>query len=95
MQVQLKKTSGDLALFSLKLLTGIVLGLTLALIMQEILGKADNENLLAFFTVIAITMAAFLRIAKEWGFTALLVFDLVAVLLGMVLKLYIMVAPGA
>lgn len=95
MQVQLKKSSGDLALFCLKFVSGCVLGLTFALIMQELLGKADNENLLAFFTVIILTTATFLRISKAWGLTATLVFDLICVLLGMVLQLYIKVAPGA
>lgn len=95
MQDQIKKTSSDLALFSLKLFSGLILGLTFALIMQEVLGKADGENLIAFFFVIVVTASVFLRIAKEWGLTAVLIFDLVCVLIGMVLRLYIMVAPGA
>lgn len=95
MQSHLKKSSGDFLLFFVKMVSGAVLGLTFALIMQEALGKADNENLLAFFFVIIVTTAAFLRISKAWGFTALLVFDLICILIGMVLRLYIMVAPGA
>lgn len=95
MQAQLKKSSGDLVLFFLKLVSGSILGLTFALIMQEILGHADGENLIAFFFVIIVTLGAFLKIGKNWGFTAVLIFDLVCVLMGMVLRLYIMVAPGA
>ncbi len=95
MQTQIKKTSSDLLLFSVKLFSGLVLGLTFGLIMQEILGKADGENLLGFLFVIIVTTGAFLRIAKAWGMTTLLVFDLICVLIGMVLKYYIMVAPGA
>lgn len=95
MQSGLKKTSGDVFLFSVKLISGAVLGLTFALIMQEIMGKADNENLFAFFFVIVVTAAAFLRIAKAWGLTAVAIFDLICVLLGICLRLYIMVAPGA
>ena len=95
MHSQLKKTSSDVLLFAIKLISGTVLGLTFGLIMQEVLGKADNENLLAFFFVIVVTTVAFLRIAKNWGLAAILIFDLVCVLVGMVLKLYIMVAPGA
>lgn len=94
MQTHLKKTSGDLLLFVLKLVSGGVLGLTLALIMQEVLGKAEGENLLAFFFVIIVTTSVFLRLAKAWGFTAVLIFDLVCVLIGMILRLYVMVAPG-
>ena len=95
MQSGLKKTSGDVGLFALKLFSGAVLGLTFGLIMQELLGQADGENLIAFMFVIVVTTAAFLRIAKTWGLTATLVFDLICVLVGMVLRLYIMVAPDA
>lgn len=95
MQSQLKKTSSDVLLFTLKLISGSILGLTFALVMQEILGKVENENLLAFFFVIVVTAGIFLRIAKSWGLTAILIFDLICVLLGMVLRLYIMVAPGS
>lgn len=94
-QEHLKSKTGDLALFSLKFASGAILGLTLALIMQEVLGKADGENLIAFFFVIIAVTSVFLRIAKEWGLTTILVFDLICVLIGMVLRLYIMVAPGA
>jgi hypothetical protein len=95
MQSGLKKTSGDVFLFSVKLISGSILGLTLALIMQEIMGKADNENLFAFFFVIVVTVAAFMRLAKAWSLTAVAIFDLICVLLGICLRLYILVAPGA
>lgn len=95
MQTQFKKTSSDVALFGIKFISGVVLGLTFALIMQEVMGKADDENLLAFFFVIIVTMAAFMRIAKSWGLMTILIFDLICVLLGLVLRLYVMVAPGA
>ena len=94
MHSQLKKTSSDVLLFTIKLISGSILGLTFALVMQEVLGKAETDNLLAFFFVIVVTGGVFLRIAKSWGLTAVLIFDLICVLLGMVLRLYIMVAPG-
>ena len=94
MQSQLKKTSGDLGLFSLKFVSGTILGVTIGLIMQEILGKAEGENLFGFLFAIVVVAGLFLRISKAWGFTAILIFDLIAVLVGMCLKLYIMVAPG-
>lgn len=93
MQTQFKKTSSDLVLFAIKFISGVVLGLTFALIMQVVLGHAEGENLIAFVFVITITTAAFLRIAKGWGMTGTLVFDLICILLGMLLKLYVMVAP--
>jgi hypothetical protein len=92
MQTQLKKTSSDLLLFSLKFISGSILGLTFALIMQTSMGYAEGDNLLAFMFVIIVTMAVFMRIAKGWGLTATLIFDLICVLVGMLLRLYIMVA---
>lgn len=95
MQSGLKNTSSQVGLFALKFISGGVLGLTFALIMQEILGKAENDNLIAFFFVIIVTTAAFIRIVKNWGLTAILIFDLICVLVGMLLRMYIMVAPNA
>jgi hypothetical protein len=93
-QDQFKKTSGDVALFSAKLFSGLVLGLTFGLVMQEMLGYGDDENLLAFFFVIIVTASAFMRIVKSWSFVTLLVFNLICVLVGMIMRLYVMVAPG-
>lgn len=94
-QTQFKKTSSDLVLFVVKFVSGGVLGLTFALVMQEALGKADDENLLAFFFVIFVTIGVFLKVAKSWSMMAVFVFDLICVLLGMLLRMYIIVAPGA
>ncbi len=95
MQTQMKKTSSDLFLFSVKLVSGAVLGLTFALIAQVVLGQTENENLIAFILIIVATAGIFLRLAKSWGMTAVFVFDLICVLVGMLLRLYIMVAPDA
>jgi len=95
MHTQFRKTSGDLALFSLKLISGIVIGLTLGLITQVALGGGEGENLLAFILVLAVTVGVFMRLAKNWSITVVLVFDLICILVGMLLKLYIMVAPDA
>lgn len=89
-----KKTSSDLFLFLLKAVSGFIIGLTLALVMEEILGKSERENLIAFVFMIVVVTGLFLRVAKSWGLTTLLVFDLIAILIGMCLRLYIMVAPG-
>ncbi len=95
MQVSLKKNSSDLFTFLLKIVSGSLLGLTFALIVQEIMGKKDGDALLSFVFMILVIMAVFLRISKKWNLPAVLIFDLVCVLVGMVLRLYIMVAPGA
>lgn len=95
MQYRLKKSSGDIFNFFLKFATGLVVGLTLALIIHEMLGKSEGEGMLSFTFIIAVVTAVFLRVAKKWSLVSVLVFDLVCILIGIVLKFYIMVAPGA
>lgn len=94
MQQGLKQNSSDLALITLKILSGGVVGFTLALIVQEILGQ-PSEMTLAFIFSFAVTMAVFWRLTRSWGLSAVLVFDLVAVLTGILLRLYVMIAPNA
>ncbi len=95
MQYRLKKSSGDIFNFCLKLLTGLVMGLTLALIIHEMMGKKDGEGMLSFLFIIAVVTGVFMRVAKKWSVVSVLVFDLVCILIGIILKFYIMVAPGA
>lgn len=94
MQDQLKRNSGEVALFFVKFISGAILGLTFGLIMQEILGKAEGENVLGFFFMIIATSAAFMKVAKSWRWAAVLIFDLICVLVGLVLRLYILIAPN-
>ena len=88
--------SGEKSKFSVwgltafKYVSGFVLGLTLALIGQEILGYGN----LSFIFVILISIAAFIRIATPWKFVGVLVFDLVAILFATLLKMYILIAPN-
>lgn len=95
MQTQFKKTSIDFVLFGVKLISGALLGLTVALVAEVMLGHGEGENMLVFVFVAVATVGVFMRLAKSWGLTAVLVFDLICVLVAMLLRLYIMVAPDA
>jgi hypothetical protein len=95
MQMRLKKSSGDLFTFFLRFVSGLVLSLTLALIIHEIMGKKDGESTLAFSFMIVAFTTVFMRVAKKWSLVSVLVFDLVCILIAIILKFYIMVAPGA
>jgi hypothetical protein len=95
MQARLKQSSGDFFTFTLKLITGLAIGLVLALIASEILGHPKAETTLTFYFIIAVVTGVFMRVAKKWSLPAVLVFDLVCILVGIILRLYIMVAPGA
>lgn len=88
-QEGVKTTSISLLHFSLRFLTGIVLGLVLALIGQELLGYGMFSLLL----VIVVTLAASLKLLSTWSIGQILIFDLICVLVGMLLRMYILVAP--
>jgi hypothetical protein len=91
LQYKLKSSSTSLALFFFKLVSGIALGLTLALIFEEIIGYGS----LAFIFVIVSVTAAFLRASKSLQFVGVAVFDLICALLGLLLRMYILIAPGS
>jgi len=90
-QTKLKSSSKGILLLIFKSCTGFLLSLTFALVGQEVLGF----NSLAFIFMMVVVVGVFLRIARSWGFVGTLVFNLVCVLVGMLLRMYILVAPGA
>ena len=90
LQVKLKSSSTNFALVLAKLFVGFVLGMTFAIIGQQIFQYGDASLLF----VILVTMTAFYRLVKPWRFAPLLVFSLVCVLIGLLLRMYIMLAPG-
>ncbi len=95
MQTQFKTTSSNLLLFLGKLFSGLILGLTFALVAEVMLGYGEGESIMLLVFVTTIIAGLFLRLARNWSMTVLLVFDLICILVGMLLRLYIMVAPDA
>lgn len=89
-QVRFKRSSAGLFTFLFRFLTGMFLGTTFALIGQELIGY----KMLAFWFVIVACATAFLRISRSWSAGTVLVFNLVYILVGMLLRMYIVVAPG-
>ncbi len=89
-QYRFKATGLDVFNFVLKVMTGSFVGLTLALIGQEMIGFGT----FSFVLVITVTLLAFLKVAKKWSILSVLVFNLVCVLVGMLLRMYILLAPG-
>jgi hypothetical protein len=87
---KIKTTSSTAALFALRTLSGLFVGLTLALIGEEAIGY----GVFSFVLVILTMTAAILRISKKWSWMHLLIFNLICVLLGLCLRMYILIAPG-
>ncbi|MCC7405132.1 MAG: hypothetical protein IT288_12105 [Bdellovibrionales bacterium] len=90
LQERFRNTSYSFALGAFRLLSGAMLGLTFALIGDELL----EYGMLSFLLVLVATTAAFMRISRGWRPVGVMIFDLVCVLIGMLLRLYILIAPG-
>ena len=91
LQYKLKASSSGLALFIFKALSGLLLGLTIAIIGQEIIGYGT----FSFTLVIVVVVGAVLRMARQWRWLAMGVFNLICVLLALLLRMYVLIAPGA
>lgn len=90
-QDKMKSSTGQLLLLLLKVLSGALVGLTLALIFQELIGFGT----FSFVLIIVVVTLALLRIMKTWSWGRVLIFDLICVLVGLLLRMYILIAPGA
>ena len=90
-QERFKTSSHAISLITFKAFSGAVLGLTLALIGEEII----QYGMFSFVLVTVVVTGSILRIAKSWTWTHILIFDLICVLIGLLLRMYILIAPGA
>ena len=88
-QTGVKLTVGSLFTWLLRLLSAAVLGLTVALVAQELM----NFQFLAFLFVLVVVTGVFTRILQKWSLMGIVLFDLVCVLVGLGLKMYILLAP--
>lgn len=86
----MKVVSEGLLVFSLKLLSAFVFSSTVALIFLEIIGFGTFSFVLVNITI----FLALLKCMKGWGLVSILVFDLICVLVALLLRMYILVAPG-
>lgn len=90
MQVRIKKTSQSFFVVLFRLISGLALGLTLAIAGQEAFGYTS----LGFWFVTVLFLTVFLKVSSKWGFGHLIVYNLVCVLLGLLLRMYVLIAPG-
>lgn len=90
MQHTLKKNSQNIGLFIVRFLSGFFVGVTLTLIGQQILGYGQ----LIFWFIIVLSTVVFLKMTKGWRWVGVIVLDFILVLIGLLLKMYILIAPG-
>ena len=84
-----KNSSVSLVCITLRVLTGFMLGLTLALIGQELIGFGT----LALVFMMVVVMGLVVKTTSGWNLGKILIFDLFLVLVAMLLRMYILVAP--
>ena len=90
MQGTLKESSRGLGLLAVKVISGLLLGLTVALVLK---GFVAIANFAFLFVIVAMT-GAFLKLSQKWKFTGVLLFNLFCVMTAMLLRMYILIAPG-
>ncbi len=90
-QDRFRTSSSTLILLSARLLSGLFLGLCMALIGQEIIGYAS----LSFVFVLVAFTSVVMRISRNWSWAYLFIFNLICVLIGLLLRMYILFAPTA
>lgn len=89
-QDRLKTGTNALALIAYKAIVGLFLGLTISLIGIEIV----HYGWFSFVFVMLIVAGTLLRITRSWDWRHMMIFSLISVLIGLVLRMYILIAPG-
>jgi hypothetical protein len=89
-QERFKNSTNALALVAFKALTGLFLGLTLALIGDQII----DYGWISFMLVLIVSTGTLMKITKSWTWMHMLIFNLICVLIGLLLRMYILIAPG-
>lgn len=89
-QDRVKTSSNAISLLIVKVLTGLFLGLTLALIGDQII----DYGRFSFALVMVVVTAVIVRISRGWTWTNVFIFNLICVLIGLLLRMYILIAPG-
>ena len=89
-QDQMRQSTQSFGLFVLRLISGLFVGLVLTIAGEVAVGYET----LGFFFVLIVFLGAFLRISRGWSFGGLMIFNLVCVLIGLLLRMYVLIAPG-
>lgn len=90
MQDRIKTSSNAFALLAVRAFTGLYMGVTLALIGDEIIGY----GWISFTLIVCVVIASLLRISRDWSWMYVMIFNLFCILIAMLLRMYILIAPG-
>lgn len=90
LQDRVKTSSNAISLLIFKGITGFFLGLTLALIGDQII----DYGWFSFVLVVVVTIGTCLKVMRSWTWLHVFIFNLICVLIGLLLRMYILIAPG-
>jgi hypothetical protein len=85
-----KKSATHISVFILKVASAFMVALTVTLIFQEMIGFSTFSFVLICMTF----LLGLIKMMNPWGISAVLVFDLICILTALLLRMYILVAPG-
>ena len=89
LQAGIKTSSVSIVNVVVKLFSAFVIGLTFSIVGDALLHYGTFSHLL----VIMVTIAVVLRLMKDWTLARVLIFDLFCILLALLLRMYIVIAP--
>ena len=85
-----KDTTGHISVFILKVFSSFMVALTISLVLQEMIAFGTFS-----FVLISVTLLlGLIKMMKRWGVTTVLVFDLICILVALLLRVYVWIAPG-
>ena len=84
-----KGTTTSLTSMTVKILTALFFSMTVSMIAQELI----QYGTFAFMFMMLVVMGLVYKLIAKWTLGATLVFDLICVLVALVLRMYIMLAP--
>lgn len=86
----MKNSFYDFMIFAVRLFSGLLLGLTIALTTEKMM----NIQIFAFMFIVILTSMLVLRVTRNLGLMGAIIFLLVLILIGVLLQLYILKAAN-
>lgn len=90
MQTRMKGTSVSFMVLVLKVLSCLIISLAFTLVSDQLIGFGQFSFVFMLLTL----MAVMLRAIKPLGLGGVLILDLFCILIGYLLRMYILIAPG-
>lgn len=90
-QSGIKKGSGHLGLLLLRLFSAFLFAYAVALIWEGLLFYGR----ISFWFTFVVSLMVYMRVTRAWNVGAVLVLNLILFLVGLLLRMYVLVAPGA